>query len=142
MVIRRAMEADIPEVVEVENCSFAVPWPDFLFKAHLPNPGFVVYEKEDRILGYAIVSSSEDRGKAHLQSIAVHRDYRRQGIASELLEWCIDLALLYGFNSMILEVREKNMDARLFYASNGFAVTGKVEGYYMDDNAIVMEKDI
>lgn len=43
---------------------------------------------------------------------------------------------------MTLEVREKNMDARLFYANNGFEVTGKVEGYYLDDNAIVMEKDI
>ncbi|SFM47631.1 [SSU ribosomal protein S18P]-alanine acetyltransferase [Methanolobus profundi] len=141
MSIRRALESDISDIVEIENCSFEVPWPDFLFKAHLSNPGFLVYE-EDKVLGYAIVASSEDKRTAHLQSIAVHRDHRRQGIASKLLEWCIDLVRLYGFNRMTLEVREKNVSAQLFYSNNGFVVEGKVDGYYLDDNAIVMGKDI
>lgn len=141
MVIRRALESDIPEIVEIENCSFNVPWPDFLFRAHLPNPGFLVYE-DSRILGYAIISSSEDRREAHLLSIAVHKDFRRQGIASRLLEWCVDLAKLYRFNKMVLEVREKNESARFFYASKGFVVEGKTEGYYIDDNAILMGMDL
>ncbi|WP_292470078.1 ribosomal protein S18-alanine N-acetyltransferase [Methanolobus sp.] len=141
MIIRRALESDISEIVDIENCSFQVPWPDFLFKAHLSNPGFLVYE-EGQIRGYAIVSSSEDRQKAHLQSIAVHSDSRRQGIARKLLEWCIDLAKVHGFNEMMLEVREKNMDARSFYSDNGFTVEGKIDGYYLDDNAIVMGKKI
>lgn len=140
IVIRRAEESDIPQVVEIEECSFEVPWPDFLFKAHLNNPGFVVYER-DRILGYAIVSSSEDRTKSHLQSIAVLRDYRCQGIATTLLDWCVDLARLYGFNKMVLEVREKNIAAQSFYSDNDFKVEGRVEGYYLDDNAILMGKD-
>lgn len=141
VIIRRAEISDIQEVVEIEGCSFDVPWPDFLFKAHLSNPGFLVYEKE-RILGYVIVGTSEDRSTSHLQSIAVHRDCRRQGIASKLLNWCIDLAKLYGFKRMMLEVREKNVDAQSFYSDNGFKVEGRVDGYYLDDNAIVMGKDI
>ncbi|MEZ5334498.1 MAG: ribosomal protein S18-alanine N-acetyltransferase [Methanolobus sp.] len=141
MTIRRALESDIPEIVEIENCSFDVPWPDFLFRAHLPNPGFLVYENEI-IVGYAIISSSEDRRTAHLQSIAVHSDFRRQGIAGKLLEWCIDLAKIYGFDKMVLEVREKNTSARLFYSSTGFTENGKIDGYYLDDNAIVMERSI
>ena len=141
MVIRRALESDISDVVEIENCSFEVPWPDFLFKAHLSNPGFLVYE-EDKILGYAIVASSEDERTAHLQSIAVHCDCRRQGIASKLLEFCIELGKVYGFNRMTLEVREKNVSAQFFYSNNGFVIEGKVDGYYCDDNAIVMGRDI
>lgn len=141
MIIRRALESDIPQIVEIENCSFNVPWPDFLFRAHLPNPGFLVYE-DGRILGYAIISSTEDRRKAHLQSIAVHRDYRRHGVASKLLEWCSDLAKLYGFKKMVLEVREKNEAAQLFYSHNGFNVNGRAEGYYLDDNAILMSREL
>lgn len=141
MTIRRALESDIPEIVEIENCSFNVPWPDFLFKAHLHNPGFVVYE-DKKIQGYAIVSSSEDRTKSHLQSIAVHRDFRRQGVAGKLLEWCIDLAKLYGFNKMVLEVREKNSSARSFYSKKGFVAEGRIYGYYIDDNAVLMGMDI
>lgn len=141
VVIRRAEISDIPEVVEIEECSFDVPWPDFLFKAHLSNPGFLVYEN-GWILGYVIVGTSEDRSVSHLQSIAVRSDCRRQGIASKLLEWCIDLAKLYGFSKMVLEVREKNIDAQSFYLDNGFQVEGRIEGYYHDDNAIVMGKKI
>ncbi|ETA67855.1 MAG: [ribosomal protein S18]-alanine N-acetyltransferase [Methanolobus sp.] len=141
VVIRRAELSDIPRIVEIEDCSFEVPWPDFLFKAHLSNPGFLVYEKE-QILGYVIIGTSEDRTRSHLQSIAVHKDCRRQGIASKLLNWCIDLAKLYGFERMTLEVREKNIDAQLFYSENGFKVEGRIDGYYVDDNAIVMCRDI
>ncbi|MDG6243080.1 MAG: GNAT family N-acetyltransferase [Methanolobus sp.] len=140
-MIRRALPSDIPEVVEIENCSFKVPWPDFLFKSHLSNPGFLVY-KQDHILGYAIVGSSDDKRKAHLQSIAVRTEYRRKGIASKLLEWSIDLVKLYGFHKMVLEVRELNMNARIFYLRNGFEVEGMVEDYYLDDNAILMGRNI
>ncbi|MDK2833278.1 MAG: [ribosomal protein S18]-alanine N-acetyltransferase [Methanolobus sp.] len=139
-MIRRAILADIPQMVQVENLCFLVPWPDFLFKAHLNNPGFVVYEKEGLILGYAMVGDS--RGKAHLQNIAVHPDFRRQGIGTELLEWCIDLVRLYGYREMVLEVREKNTGSQAFYSNNGFKVSGTVAGYYMDDNAIVMSRKI
>ncbi len=140
-MIRRAVISDISEIVEIENCSFNVPWPDFLFKAHLNNPGFLVYV-EGGVLGYAIVSVCDDKRKAHLQSIAVHRDHLRQGIASKLLEWCIDLVKLYGFNKIMLEVREMNIAGQLFYFKNGFRVEGKIERYYFDDNAIVMGRDI
>lgn len=139
-MIRRALIDDIPQIVQVENSCFPVPWPDFMFKAHLNNPGFVVYEKEENILGYAIIGDSE--GKAHLQNIAVHPDFRRQGIGTELLEWCIDILKLYGYREMVLEVREKNIASQSFYADMGFEITGTVESYYLDDNAIIMGRRI
>ncbi|WP_406656220.1 ribosomal protein S18-alanine N-acetyltransferase [Methanolobus sp. ZRKC2] len=139
-MIRRAIIEDIPQIVKVENSCFPVPWPDFLFKAHLNNPGFVVYEKEKEILGYAIIGDSER--KAHLQNIAVHPDLRRQGIGTELLEWCIDLVKLYGYHEIVLEVREKNIGSQAFYAHRGFEIRGTVESYYVDDNAIIMGKNI
>jgi ribosomal-protein-alanine N-acetyltransferase len=39
-------------------------------------------------------------------------------------------------------VREKNSTVQAFYLNNGFQIKGRVSGYYVDDNAIVMEKKI
>ncbi|TGC11126.1 ribosomal protein S18-alanine N-acetyltransferase [Methanolobus halotolerans] len=139
-MIRRVIIEDIPQIVQVEDACFPVPWPDFLFKAHLNNPGFVVYEREKEILGYAIIGDSQ--GKAHLQNIAVHPDFRRQGIGTDLLEWCIDLVKLYGYHEIVLEVREKNTGSHKFYIDMDFEIRGTVQDYYLDDNAIVMERRI
>ncbi len=139
-MIRRATIADVPKIVKVEDLSFPVPWPDFFFKAHLNNPGFVVYEREGNILGYAIIGNS--KGRAHLQNIAVHPQFRRQGIGAELIEWCIDLVKLYGYREMVLEVREKNTASQNFYSNSGFKVSGTVEGYYVDENAVIMTRQI
>ena len=139
-MIRRVTLADVPFLVEVEELSFDVPWPDFLFKAHLNNPGFMVYEREGNILGYVMVGDS--KGKAHLQNIAVHPQFRRHGIGTELLEWCIDLVKLYGYRVMILEVRQKNTSSQAFYINHGFKKSGTVAGYYLDDDAIIMTRKI
>jgi ribosomal-protein-alanine N-acetyltransferase len=139
-MIRRVTLADVPLIVKVEEQSFDVPWPEFLFKAHLNNPGFVVYEREGNILGYAMVGDS--KGKAHLQNIAVHPLCRRQGVGTELLEWCIDLVKLYGYREMVLEVRQQKTSSQAFYANNGFKISGTVAGYYVDDDAIIMTKKI
>jgi ribosomal-protein-alanine N-acetyltransferase len=139
-MIRRVTLADVPFLVKVEELSFNVPWPDFLFKAHLNNPGFVVYEREGNILGYAMVGDS--KGRAHLQNIAVHPQFRRQGIGTELLEWCIDLVKLYGYRVMVLEVRQKNTSSQAFYTSHSFKKSGTVAGYYLDDDAIIMTRKI
>lgn len=139
-MICRAIIDDIPRIVQVENSCFPIPWPDSLFKAHLNNPGFVVYKKEAEVLGYAIIGDS--KGRAHLQNIAVDPDFRRQGIGTKLLEWCTDLVKLYGYHEIILEVREKNPASQAFYIDRGFEIKGVVEAYYPDDNAILMGKKI
>ncbi len=83
-LIRKAQEEDIPGIVTIEELSFPIPWPDFLFRANLSNPGFIVYEEQKEIQGYAILGVFMDN--AHLLSIAVHPAYRRHRVGSLLLE--------------------------------------------------------
>ncbi len=139
-MIRRASIADIPHIAEVEKLSFPMPWHDTIFKAQLNNPGFFVYQHGEKVIGYAIVGDL--KGKAHLQNIAIHPDFRRSGAGTELLEWCIDVVRLYGYREMVLEVREKNVDTQSFYAANQFKVKGTIPGYYIDDNALLMSRKI
>ncbi|WP_406660158.1 ribosomal protein S18-alanine N-acetyltransferase [Methanolobus sp. ZRKC3] len=138
-MIRRAEAKDIPEIVKIEDSSFGMPWPDFMFKAHLSNPGFVVYESEGRVLGYAMVGDED--GIAHLMSIAVDPKYRRQEVGSKLLEWCLDTLVMYGYHKVSLEVRVSNVAAQEFYLARGFKKEKIVEAYYIDEDAIVMGRE-
>ncbi len=139
-MIRNVVGSDLSEIVDIENLSFSVPWPRFMFKSHLGSPGFVLYERDGIIKGYVIVDIIDSR--VHLGSIAVHPKYLRCGIGTKLLDWCIDFGKMYGASTITLEVREKNRNVQMFYLKNGFEIMGTVPGYYIDDNAVAMYRDI
>ncbi len=139
-MIRNVVGSDLSEIVDIENLSFSVPWPRFMFKSHLGSPGFVLYEQDGVIKGYVIVDIIDSR--VHLGSIAVHPKYLRCGIGTKLLDWCIDFGKMYGASTITLEVREKNRNVQMFYLKNGFEIMGTVPGYYIDDNAVAMYRDI
>lgn len=139
-MIRNVAESDLSTIVDIENLSFSVPWALFMFKSQLGNPGFVLYEQDGITKGYVIVDIIDSR--VHLMSIAVHPKYQRCGIGTKLLDWCIDLGKMYGVSIITLEVREKSRNVQVFYLKNGFNVQGIVSGYYIDDNAVAMYKEI
>ena len=139
-MIRNVSESDLSTIVDIENLSFSAPWPHFMFKSQLGNPGFVLYEQDGITKGYVIVDIIDSR--VHLMSIAVHPKYQRCGIGTKLLDWCIDFGKMYGASIITLEVREKSRNVQVFYLKNGFNVQGIVSGYYIDDNAVAMYKEI
>ena len=139
-MIRNVTDFDLSAIVDIENLSFSVPWPQFMFKSQLGNPGFVLYEQDGITKGYAIVDII-DSG-VHLMSIAVDPKYQRCGIGTKLLNWCIDFGKMHGASTITLEVREKNRNVQEFYFKNGFDVQGIVPGYYIDDNAVAMYREI
>ncbi len=140
IVIRKAELQDIPDIVAIENASFPMPWLDFLFKSHLEDPGFVVYEENDTIQGYLIVGDFD--GKGHIMSIAVGPDFRRKDVGSKLVKWCMETLNFYGYDEVTLEVRASNLAAQEFYIANGFQEKELVKAYYIDEDAIVMGKRI
>lgn len=137
-MIRIAKRADISSVINIENSSFAEPWDGREFRSYLGDPGFIVFEENDVICGYAIIVVLN--GDAHLASIAIHPDFRRKDIGTFLLNGCLLLAKTYSFSLVRLEVREKNITAQKFYLANGFEATANIPNYYPNDNAIVMER--
>jgi len=139
-MMRIATSSDIPSVVEIENLSFEVPWEANVFHSYADYPGFIVVESDGVIIGYAVLVVIKKA--AHLASIATHPEYRRMGVATALLDVCGLLAKENSFSFIRLEVREKNKGAQEFYLSNGFEVTGNIPRYYLDDNAIVMERKV
>lgn len=81
-----------------------------------------------KVAGYAALLCAADEG--NLVSIGVRREYRRMGIATELLDILYGLAAQRGVASINLEVRESNLPAIRFYEKEGFERTGKRPGFY------------
>ena len=70
--------------------------------------------------------------------VAVDVRFRRQGIASFLLENVLALAKARGAKQIFLEVRESNAAAITLYRKFGFSVAGRRSNYYRDPAAAAL----
>lgn len=144
IVIEKMTLADLDRVLEIEQLSYPTPWSRRAFRSELTENSYAHYfvaRHQGQIVGYfgmwVILQ------EAHITNIAVHPDFRRQGIGEELLRFAFEKAKELGANKMTLEVRVTNIPARNLYKKMGFVERGIRKGYYTDTNedAIVMWKD-
>jgi GNAT superfamily N-acetyltransferase len=121
--LRRALAADRPAVLEVDNLSFPAFWQlddDGLGEAltATPRARFRVADGPDGPAGYAITGRAGRRG--YLQRLAVHPDRRGQGLGAALVidglrwlrRWRVDQALV--------NTQEGNQPAAALYLRLGF----------------------
>src|SRR5205814_8787330 len=82
--------------------------------------------------------------QAELETIAVSKQVRRQGIADRLLAEVLRNLKEHQITEVTLEVRESHYPAQAFYRSSGFAQTGRRSGYYSDpkEDAILLQRSV
>jgi [ribosomal protein S18]-alanine N-acetyltransferase len=83
------------------------------------------------ILGYGGFWKMVD--EAHISTIAVAPEYRRQGIGELLIVTMIDSAQQVGAHLVTLEVRKSNENAQALYRKYGFEIVGERKRYYSDN---------
>ncbi len=132
-VIRRAEAGDLEAVAAIQSTSHAAShWPvaDYL------QYQFTVAVAGDAVAGFLVWRPLAE-GECEVLNLAVAPQFRRQGIARELLNPLLNLRDAEVF----LEVRESNHAARMFYKSMGFQEVGIRHLYYEDpaESAIVMK---
>ncbi len=86
------------------------------------------YKDGDRIVGYICVRIMYE--EAQICNIAVLPDYRRQGIATQLLATVEDFSKVQGCERMELEVNTENAPAVAMYRKCGFQVAGTRANFY------------
>ena len=135
VLIRRMTLEDVPAVHEIDTLSFSLPWPERSFRFELTeNPvsrGWVA-EVDSRIAAMLVLWFIID--EAHVATIAVHPDFRRQGIGEQILLYALRSAQAEGAQRAFLEVRAGNVAAQTMYKKYGFEVAGVRRGYYRDNN--------
>ena len=100
---------------------------------------FIAAQAEDgTILGYAGLTVVLDEG--YINNFAVREEYRKQGIASALLDVFVRFAQAHQLAFLTLEVRASNAPAIALYAKHGFQTAGRRRDYYDDpkEDAILM----
>ena len=142
LVFRDATEQDAPALASLDRLCFPVrPYPERLIGDHVAKdaPCHVAEGASDRELaGFAMVDLHPETGDGLLLTIDVVPGMRRRGLGTALLGLCAGSVAARGGELMVLTVGSRNDTARALYAKVGFEETGLIEGYYADDDAIVM----
>lgn len=144
--VRPATRGDLAAVVALERENLgADAWPEGLVAEgvteQVPTVHYLVAEVDDEVVGHAVASIVAE--VAELQRIAVDGAHRRTGLAGELLDAVVALALEGGAERLLLEVREDNEGALAFYAARGFTEIARRRRYYGDGaTAVVLEKPL
>lgn len=133
--------AHLDQVAELEKICFSDPWSRRMLSEHLENEcaaTLVAQSSDGTVLGYAGLLVILDEG--YITNVAVHPDYRRQGIAGELLNVFRRFAEGNKLAFLTLEVRESNAPARALYAKYMYKEVGVRKNYYdhPKENAIIM----
>ena len=130
--IRWMIRRDMPEVLEVENQAFEFPWSeeDFIRCLRQRNCIGMVAEFEERIVGFMIYELHKTR--LHVLNFAVHRDFRRRGIGGSMIQKLASKLSHQRRNRILLEVRETNLPAQLFFRNSGFRAISVLRDFYED----------
>ena len=146
--LREFIENDLKTVMEINLKCLPENYPDFFFLGiHYKFPkSFLVVEKKDtgEIVGYCMFRGEKGVSnfglnwtrKAHLVSIAVMPEYRRNKIGESLLKEGLKRQKKhYESIEAILEVRISNTEAIEMYKKLDFEVKKNLKGYYKDGEA-------
>lgn len=134
---------DIDDVFEISKICFSIPWSRTSIESELSNPlaKYIIAKdmETNQVIGFIgvwIIS-----GEGDITNIGVHPDYRRQNIASGLLNSLINLCKDFDCNLLNLEVRRSNIIAQNLYNKFNFKEIGVRKNYYgNNEDAILMQK--
>jgi ribosomal-protein-alanine N-acetyltransferase len=136
--------SDLPEILAIERVSFPTPWTEGMFLDELRTQHaqclVVRVEIDSKVVIGAYIIFWLVAGEVHLHNLAVRKEFRRQGLAYNMMILMKDIAEQLGATGQTLEVRESNTEAIHLYRKCGFDVKGRRPRYYTDtqEDALIM----
>ena len=127
------MTADhLDDVARLEQICFSRPWSRRMLAEELENQcaAFLVALEPgtDKVAGYAGLLVMADEG--YITNVAVFPEYRRRGVAEQIIQVFCDFAQGNHLAFLTLEVRPGNAPAISLYNSFGFEEVGRRKNYY------------
>jgi ribosomal-protein-alanine N-acetyltransferase len=130
--IRWMIRRDMPEVLRIESQSFDYPWcdEDFLRCLRQLNCIGMVAETPEKVFGFMIYELH--RTSINVLNFAVLPAVRRTGVGTQMTEKLAGKLSSHKYKRIIVNVRESNLDAQLFFRSQGYIAIGEIREYYQD----------
>ena len=144
MTITNMTSEHVSQVAELEKLCFGTEaWSEKSVTSELTNrlSLWLVALDGERVSGY--VGSQSVLGESDMMNVAVHPDYRRQGIAEKLCLALVEALKEKGNHCLTLEVRASNEPAKALYEKLGFIQVGLRKNYYRNprEDACILRKE-
>ncbi len=139
--IRWMIRRDMSEVLEIEKSSFEFPWSeeDFIRCLRQRNCIGMVAEYDERVVGFMIYELHKNQ--LHVLNFAVRPDVRRRGVGHQMVNKLVGKLSQQRRNRIVLEIRETNLAAQMFFKNLNFRAVSVLRDYYDDtvEDAYVMQ---
>ena len=137
-------EKHVAQVAELEKICFGTAaWSEKSIASELNNALslWIVAVEDEKVLGY--VGSQTVMGETDMMNVAVHPDYRKQGIATGLITELIGALKKQESHCLTLEVRASNEPAKNLYKILDFEEIGIRKNYYRNprEDALILRKE-
>ena len=139
--IRWMIRRDMAAVLDIEQQSFEFPWSEEEFVRCLRQRNCIgmVAERDTTVAGFMIYELHKNR--LHLLNFAVAHTMRRSGVGTSMVEKLSSKLTADRRNRIMLEVRETNLDAQIFFRERGFRAISVLRSFYEDspEDAYLMQ---
>ena len=143
MIIEKMNSSHVAQIAQLEKICFSDPWSEKSVASELDNKlaFWLVAVEEERVAGY--IGSQTVMDETDMMNVAVHPDFRRQGIAEVLVNTLVENLKKMGSRCLTLEVRASNAPAIALYEKLGFAEIGQRKNYYRNprEDALILRKE-
>lgn len=139
--VRWMIRRDMGEVLAIEAESFEYPWSEDEFVRCLRQRNCIgmIAELNDAVAGYIIYELHKNR--LHILNFAVRVENRRTGIGRRMVAKLVEKLNPQRRSRILLEVRERNLPAQVFFRAMGFRAVTVLRDFYDDttEDAIVFQ---
>ncbi|HJT33758.1 MAG TPA: ribosomal protein S18-alanine N-acetyltransferase [Pirellulales bacterium] len=139
--VRWMIRRDMPEVLAIENSCFEFPWSedDFIRCLRQRNCIGMVADIDDEVAGFMIYELQKTR--LHVLNFAVAEHRRREKVGSRMAAKLMAKLSSQRRTRIVLEVRETNLSAQLFFRHLGFRAVSVLRDFYEDttEDAYLMQ---
>lgn len=125
---------DMHDVMDIEQLSFEFPWTEEEYIECLKQRDCIgMIARVDGSAAGTVVYRLLPK-KLHVLSLAVHPDWRRQGVGTAIIDRLVAKISQQRRNEIMMEVRETNLNAQLFLRANGFLAGRVLREFYEQTN--------
>ena len=143
MTIEKMNDNHVSQVAQLEAICFSDPWSEKSVASELTNKLalWLVAVEDDRVAGY--IGSQTVLDETDMMNVAVHPDFRRQGVGEALIIQLVEYLKAMGSHCLTLEVRASNAPAIHLYEKLGFCEIGRRKNYYRNprEDALILRKE-
>lgn len=139
--VRWMIRRDMNEVLAIEQQAFEFPWyeDDFVKCLRQRNCIGMVAEASERVVGFMVYELHKHR--LHILNFAVDQRLRRRNVGTQMAKKLMGKLSHDRRSRIVLEIRETNLPAQLFFRTLGFRATTVLRKFYEDtpEDAYLMQ---